>query len=131
MLSTGKSLGDRVAYEKSAKPSSSTPLTKTSPNPKAQPKSATAIKTNANATSKKAANKAKKQAKSSTRSKPKTAEELDADMTDYYINNNNGGGTIMTDANSATNGNAQPAAAGGEDLGMDEISVSSSVEFIT
>jgi predicted transcriptional regulator len=51
-------------------------------------------------------------------------------MTDYFTNNN-GGATTMTDANGAASGNAQSAATGGEDLGMDEISVSSSVEFIT
>ncbi len=50
-------------------------------------------------------------------------------LTDYFTNNN--GGTTMMDANGTTNGNAQPAATGGEDLGMDEISVSSSVEFVT
>jgi THO complex subunit 4 len=117
-----------VAYAKSVGPSISTSLTKTSANPKAQPKSATSTKAT-NEASKKAANKAKKRGKNATRSKPKTAEELDADMTDYFTSN--GGTATMTDANGTTNGNAQPAAAGGEDLGMDEISVSSSVEFIT
>ena len=123
-----RSLGERVAYAKYVGPRASTPLTKTSANPKAQPKSATSTKAT-NDASKKAANKAKKRGKNATRSKPKTAEELDADMTDYFTTN--GGTTTMTDANGTTNGNAQPAAAGGEDLGMDEISVSSSVEFIT
>jgi THO complex subunit 4 len=125
-----KSLGERVAYAKTTKSCSSALLTKTSANPKAQPKSATATKGTANGTGKKAANKAKKQGKNATRSKPKTAEELDAEMTDYFTNNN-GGATTMTDANGAASGNAQSAATGGEDLGMDEISVSSSVEFIT
>jgi THO complex subunit 4 len=126
---TVKSLGERVAYAKSNKSSLTAPLTQTSANPKAQPKSATSTKA-ASGASKKAANKAKKRGKNATRSKPKTAEELDAEMTDYFINNN-GGTTTMTDANGATNGNAQSATTGGEDLGMDEISVSSSVEFIT
>jgi len=125
-----KSFGERVAYAKPNRTCSPPPLTKTSANPKAQPKSATSTKATANSAGKKAANKAKKRGKNATRSKPKTAEELDAEMTDYFTNNNNGG-TTMTDANGTTNGNAQPAATGGEDLGMDEISVSSSVEFIT
>lgn len=123
-----KSLGERVAYAISNTSSRSAPLTKTSANPKAQPKSATATKASANGTGKKAATKARKRGKNATRSKPKTAQELDAEMTDYWTNSN--GGTTMTDANGTTNGNAQPAATGGEDLGMDEISVSSSVEFI-
>jgi THO complex subunit 4 len=125
-----KSLGERVAYAKPNKSSSSAPLTKASANPKAQPKSAVATKAAANGTGKKGATKAKKRGKNSNRPKPKTAEELDAEMTDYFAANNNGT-TTMTDANGAATGNAQPAATGGEDLGMDEISVSSSIEFIT
>lgn len=50
------------------------------------------------------------------RPKPKTAEELDAEMTDYFVGNG-------TDA-AATNGTAPAATNGGEDLGMDEVSVS-------
>lgn len=130
-----KSLGERVAYAKTDKRSSSGPLTITSANPKAQPKSATTPKSNtANGTGKKAANKARKRGKNVTRSKPKTAEELDAEMTDYFNTNSGGNTTTMMDANgnATANGNVQPAAAaGGEDLGMDEISVSSSVDFIT
>ncbi|KAF7504518.1 hypothetical protein GJ744_002138 [Endocarpon pusillum] len=101
---TVKSLGERVAA-----------------NPKAQPRSATSTKAT-NGAGKKAATKAKKRGKNATRSKPKTAEELDAEMTDYFTNNNGGATTNMTDANGTTNGNAQPATAGGEDLGMDGIS---------
>ena len=57
------------------------------------------------------------------KAKPKTAEELDAEMTDYFA----GGGSTETAAATAT----QPAA-GGEDLGMEEISVSDDDhEFIT
>ena len=125
---TVKSLGERVAYANSMSTSSAS-LTKASVNPKAQPKSATSTKAT-NGAGKKAANKARRRGKNATRSKPKTIEELDAEMTDFHTNNN-GGTTIMTDANGTTTGNARPAATGGEDLGMDEISVSSSVEFIT
>lgn len=49
------------------------------------------------------------------RPKPKSIAELDAEMEDYFPSSNT--------APAATNGAAQPAAAGGEDLGMDEISV--------
>jgi THO complex subunit 4 len=119
-----------MAYARSNEPSFSAPLITISANPKAQPKSAAATKATANGTGKKVANKARKRGKNAARTKPKTAEELDADMIDYYANDN-GGVAAMTDANGAVNGNAQAAAAGGEDLGMDEISVSSSVEFIT
>lgn len=123
-----KRLGERVTYAGPSKPIWSAPLTKTSANPKAQPKSAIATKANAKGADKKAANKARKRDKTVTRPKAKTVEELDADMANYYTNN---GSTTMTDTNGMTNGNAQPAATGGEDLGMDEISVSSSIEFIT
>ena len=48
----------------------------------------------------------------------KTAEELDAEMTDYFV----GGTGPANNGAGATNG-APAAAAGGDDLGMDEISV--------
>lgn len=57
------------------------------------------------------------------RSKPKTADELDAEMVDYFDAPGATGGNNGTDG-TAING-AAPAAANGEDLGMDEISVSS------
>lgn len=119
-----------MAYATSKKPRSSAPLTKTSANPKAQPKSAAATKATANGGVKKAAKKTKKRGKNASRSKPKTADELDAELTDYWTTNN--GGTItVADTNATMNGKTEPVATGGEDLGMDEISVSSSVEFIT
>ncbi len=54
------------------------------------------------------------------RPKPKTADELDAEMTDYFDGNAANGTAATTDA-SATGGAAQPAVNGGEE--MDEISV--------
>lgn len=117
-----KSLADRVAYATSKR--SKAPLTHTSANPKAQPKSATKAKTTAkDAKGKKAEARTKKG--KSNKAKPKTAEELDAEMTDYWGNNT--GVANNADGAAATNG-AAPAAAT-EDLGMDEISVSS-IEFI-
>ena len=50
----------------------------------------------------------------------KTAEELDAEMTDYF---GNGTAAAPDGATAATNGASAPAATAGDDLGMDEISV--------
>lgn len=55
------------------------------------------------------------------RGKPKTVEELDAEMVDYFANEN----AAPAGGNAPVNGNAQQATNGGEDLGMAEISVSS------
>ena len=52
------------------------------------------------------------------RGKPKTADELDAEMVDYFDTNGTNGGA---DGPPATNGTVGANAA--EDLGMDEISV--------
>jgi THO complex subunit 4 len=53
------------------------------------------------------------------RGKPKSIEELDAEMVDYFA-----GGETAPAANSAPVNGAAPQANGGEDLGMAEISVS-------
>ena len=118
-----KSLAERVAYAYPPR-NKAAPLTKPSTNPKAQPKSAAATK--ATAKDAKGRQAARPKRGKSNKPKPKTAEELDAEMTDYW-GNNNAGAANSTDAAGAANG-AAPAAAG-EDLGMDEISVSS-MEFI-
>ncbi|KAL8716466.1 MAG: hypothetical protein Q9225_006218 [Loekoesia sp. 1 TL-2023] len=55
------------------------------------------------------------------RGKPKTADELDAEMVDYFDPSNTNGAAQGTDAAAVTNGTAQPAA-NIEDAGMDEIS---------
>ncbi|KAL9032362.1 MAG: hypothetical protein Q9214_008000, partial [Letrouitia sp. 1 TL-2023] len=57
------------------------------------------------------------------RGKPKTADELDAEMVDYFDTTNATG-------DAALNG-AQPMATGGDDLGMDEISVSFTMQNLT
>lgn len=100
-----KSLGERVAA-----------------NPKAQPRSATSTKATAKTGAKgRVAGKPgrpQKSAKSNRpKSKPKTAEELDAEMTDYFGGNNGATTITMTDVNGTT---ATEPAANGED--MDEIS---------
>lgn len=56
------------------------------------------------------------------RGKPKTADELDAEMVDYFdANGANGAGGA--DGAATTNGASQPGT-NGQDMGMDEISVS-------
>lgn len=107
-------MGDRVAYANSSARGKSTPLTKGSANPKAQPKSAVAKPNAKNGVKARAVGKASK-AKPKARKAKKTAEELDAEMTDYFA----GGAPTETAVATAT----EPAA-GGEDLGMEEISVS-------
>ena len=122
-----KSLSERVAYAKSSRSSLHSPLTNASANPKAKPKSATATKTSANGTTKGGRTKPKKGRVN--RPKPKTAEELDAEMTDYFGGNmnTNGAPAAAAVADGMAPGAAEPAANGDE---MDEISVGS-VEFIT
>ena len=117
-------MGDRVAYANPSALGKSTPLTKGSANPKAQPKSAVAKPNAKNGVKARAVGKAgKAKPKRIAKAKPKTAEELDAEMTDYFA----GGAPTETAAVAAT----EPAA-GGEDLGMEEISVSGDDhEFIT
>ncbi|KAL6244207.1 RNA-binding RNA annealing protein [Rhinocladiella similis] len=101
-----KSLADRVAA-----------------NPKAQPKSATAVKKDTKDGAKGRAGKpARKRTARSARPKPKTAEELDAEMTDYWGGNNPS--AVSGPAETAgINGNTAPAATAADDA-MDEISVS-------
>ena len=61
-----------------------------------------------------------KRGRNAGRSKPKTAEELDAEMTDYFVGGTNSTGAVD---GAVTNGAVVPAAAGGDDMGVDEISV--------
>ncbi|KIW64435.1 hypothetical protein, variant [Phialophora macrospora] len=89
-------------------------------NPKAQPKSATATKKVAGkdgAKGRPVGKAGKPKRGRNSRPKAKTAEELDAEMTDYWGGNNPS--AVSTDA-AATNG-AAPAAPAGEDA-MEEIS---------
>jgi THO complex subunit 4 len=113
-LAQAKPLSERVAYGNPKRSSKSGPLTQDSANPKAQPKSAT--KAVAKDAAKGGRNKPNQKNKGrAARPKPKTAEQLDAEMTDYFNNNN----TAATTTAAPTNG----AAAGGDDMGMEEISV--------
>lgn len=58
-----------------------------------------------------------------SRPKAKTAEELDAEMTDYFNGNNANNGTSAEITATASAG-APAVAATGDDMGMEEISVS-------
>ena len=62
------------------------------------------------------------------RPKAKTADELDAEMVDYFDANAANGTAATTDAAATMNGAAAPAT-NGEEIGMDEISVSIFQEF--
>jgi THO complex subunit 4 len=122
-----KSLSERVAYAKSSKSKSHSPLTNSSANARAQPKSATATKATTNGTAK--TGRAARASKSKKGRKPKTTAELDAEMTDYWGTNTNGAPAAAAAADGMATGSTE-VAANGEDLGMDEISVGS-IEFIT
>lgn len=85
--------------------------------PKAQPKPATEAK--AGRRNRRAA----RRGKAANRPKPKTSEELDAEMDDYFVTENG----APAEPNAPVNGQAQQQPAtngGGEDLGMGDISVS-------
>ena len=112
-----KPLGERISYASSKKSGQPGPLTKNSANAKAQPKSATASKPKDAAAGRGGRATRGRGRKARTPGRPKkTAEELDQEMTDYMS---------ASAPNTEANGNAAaPAATNGEDLGMDEISVS-------
>lgn len=116
-----KSLAERVAYDH-PKSRRSGPLTKTSANPKAQPKSATATKAVSKDKNKPGKGKQDKKPRTA-RPKRKTAEELDAEMTDYW-GGNNPSATGPTEV-AAANGTA-PAAADA----MEEISVGDDLKMV-
>lgn len=78
---------------------------------KSQPKSAAAVKATTNGTSARGGRGRGRGGRKAGRPKRKTADELDAEMVDYFD---------TTNGDAAVNGNAQAAA---NDDGMDEISV--------
>ena len=86
---------------------------------KSQPKPATAPKAaNNNARGRGGRATRGRRGRNPGRGKPKTAEELDAEMDDYFNNEN-----APADTNAPVNGSAPQATNGGEDLGMADISV--------
>lgn len=90
--------------------------------PKSQPKPATAGRAANNGVTARGRGRGGRRGRNAGRNKPKTADELDAEMVDYFDAPGTTGGNTGTDG-TAING-AGSAAANGEDLGMDEISVS-------
>lgn len=92
--------------------------------PKSQPKPATAVKsTNGVISRGRGRVRGVRRGRNAGRGKPKTADELDAEMVDYFdATGVNGVGGA--DGAATTNGASQPATNGAQDLGMDEISVS-------
>jgi len=84
--------------------------------PKVQPKQATAVKATAATGRGARGGRAGRSGRGGRvgRGKPKTAEDLDAEMADYFVGN----GAAGTDG---ANGDA-PVTNGGEDQGMDEVS---------
>lgn len=103
--------------------------------PKGQPKPATAAKAATDGTVTRGAERGRgrggRRGRNAGRAKPKTAEELDAEMMDYFdASGAPANGAATTDAAATTNGTAQPAANGGEDLGMDEVLVSADEPFV-
>ena len=94
--------------------------------PKGQPKQATAAKATPGETTRGGrggrGDRGARRGRNAGRPKPKTAEELDAEMTDYFVV----GGTPGEEA--VVSNGAAPVANGGEDLGMDEVSVSTTIE---
>lgn len=111
-----KSLSDRVAYAFHPSFQSRPPLTEGSANPKAQPKSAVADNRKANATDKKGRGRPKKGGRTA-RPKPKSTQELDQEMADYFGEGGNGGNTGVNG-----NGGAEATAGNGGGDAMDEIS---------
>ncbi|KAB8222017.1 hypothetical protein BDV33DRAFT_169749 [Aspergillus novoparasiticus] len=97
-----KPLGERVAQTKS------------------QPKPATASKAADSSRGRGRRGGRRGPAPKPNRPKPKTVEELDAEMMDYFSNENAG----TAEGNAPANAAAPQPATGGEDLGMAEISVS-------
>lgn len=93
---------------------------------KSQPKPATAPKSANHASTSKSTRgrggRFRGKGRNPGRGKPKTVEELDAEMVDYFANENAPAAPV--------NGSAQQATNGGDDLGMAEISVSSRSMFI-
>ncbi|KAK3076832.1 hypothetical protein LTS18_011927, partial [Coniosporium uncinatum] len=98
-----KSLKDRITQPKNAA--------------KAQPKPATAVKPAAGKT---ATRGRKAKPAKNARPKKKTAEELDAEMVDYFGDNNAASGAPVNGADAAVDSAAVQPVANGGDTGMDD-----------
>ena len=129
-----KALSERVAYVYAMSLGDSC-LTTPYRQPKGQPKPATVTKSSGNVDSARgrtARGRVRGRGRNVGRPKPKTADELDAEMADYWGPAGQTG-VAGTNATPAANGAAQPAATNGSgDVGMDDegdVLVSSSGTF--
>lgn len=117
-----KSLSERIAYESHNPRYLHGPRLTSSSKPKPATKDKPKPATNAAAAQKKvgkpaAGGRAQRRGGRTGRGKPKTQQELDAEMVDYFGNEANGN----PDANMATNGGAVQPVANGEAAMEDEI----------
>ncbi len=104
-------------------------MLKTSSHPKGQPKPASSTRSSAKGTTREGRGRGVRRGRNAGRAKPKTADELDAEMVDYFgaTGTNGAAGTDGAFVNGVT----QPATNGDQDLGMEEISVSVLVNFMS
>lgn len=121
-----KSLSERVSYVSSPFSNTQSPYLTSSSKPKPATKDKPKSATNAPATQKTAGKPAARGrarggrgGRAPGRGKPKTQQELDAEMVDYFGNEPNG--NANGDANMATNGGAVQPVANGEAAMEDEI----------
>ncbi|KAJ5165864.1 hypothetical protein N7492_006160 [Penicillium capsulatum] len=116
LLVDGRPMKIEVVFDASHAPAAPTPKPLTERvAQKSQPKPATSAKPAANARGRTRAPRGARKGRIAGRGKPKTVEELDAEMVDYFSNEN-----APADAN-APNGTTQQTN-GDQDLGMAEIS---------
>lgn len=97
--------------------------------PKSQPRLATSTKPASNGVTARGGRgrgRVGRRGRNAGRGKPKTADELDAEMVDYFDANGTNGAT----ADGAANTNGAVGANATEDLGMDEISVCVPVDVL-
>ena len=122
-----KGLSERIVYDLAKLMPTAYLKLKYCRQPKNQPKLAVATKATPNGTTSRGGRgrgRGVRRGRNAGRPKVKTAEELDAEMVDYFDATGANGGPAGTDAAATTNGAIQPITNGGDDLGMDEISVS-------
>ncbi|MCJ1231304.1 hypothetical protein MMC12_007981 [Toensbergia leucococca] len=120
-----KGLSERIVYDLAKLMPTAYLKLKYCRQPKNQPKLAVATKATPNGTTSRGGRgrgRGVRRGRNAGRPKVKTAEELDAEMVDYFDATGANGGPAGTDAAATTNGAIQPITNGGDDLGMDEIS---------
>ncbi|KAJ5713494.1 mRNA export protein mlo3 [Penicillium malachiteum] len=119
LLVDGRPMKIEVVFDASRAPTvpATKPLTERIATQKSKPKPATAKKTATTKTGARGGRQGQNRGRNPGRGKPKTVEELDAEMVDYFA-----GGEPAPANNAAPVNGAAPQANGAEDLGMAEIS---------